>query len=262
MGVSWTKETISNSGTAGTTTAESLTIDNIKIDGVFIGHTSDTDLMRLSSGALLLNGSLTVGTSGNGSDVKFWGATAANYLLWDVTADADFLHIKTTHNENILLLETTATRSGHDAPDITIYKNSNANTTDYLGALKFNSKDAGGGQHTFAEIDTYAQDATAGGEEGALFISVLANATATQSLKCIGAADGLSDVQIPDGRLTVGTNTVTQGILDIKRKDANEFSYIKMYSADGTASYLFVANNGTLRIHSAAPTANTDGSAV
>ena len=35
-----------------------------------------------------------------------------------------------------------------------------------------------------------------------------------------------------------------------------------MTSADDTDSYLFVANDGTLRIHSAAPTANGDGAAV
>ena len=35
-----------------------------------------------------------------------------------------------------------------------------------------------------------------------------------------------------------------------------------MYSSDGTASFLFVANDGTLRIHNAIPTANGDGSAV
>ena len=60
MGVSWTKETISNSGTAGTSTAESLTIDSIKIDGTTIGHTDDTDLLTFASGALSIDGNLTV----------------------------------------------------------------------------------------------------------------------------------------------------------------------------------------------------------
>ena len=50
--------------------------------------------------------------------------------------------------------------------------------------------------------------------------------------------------------------------LTIERKDSNEFGYIKMTSADDTDSYLFVANDGTLRIHSSAPTADGDGGAV
>ena len=203
---------------------------------------------------------ITVGVDGTGYDVKFFGDTASNYMLWD-TSD-DLLQITTTHNDTALRVQSDAARSTADAPDIVIYKNSNSATNDYLGSVKFNSKDAGGGVHTFAEIDTYSIDSTAGGEEGAMFINVLANASETQSLKIQGHADGLSDVEISDGRLQIGVNTVTQGILDIKRKDANEFSYIKMYAADGTASYLFVANDGTLRIHSAAPTANGDGAAV
>ena len=71
-----------------------------------------------------------------------------------------------------------------------------------------------------------------------------------------------SSLNITVGVLKVGVDTETQGKVIMKRKDADEFPYIEMVSADGTSSFLFVANNGTLRIHSAAPTANTDGSAV
>ena len=47
-----------------------LTVDNIKIDGTYIGHTDDTDLLSLAAGALTVNGSitstgLTVNTSGS-----------------------------------------------------------------------------------------------------------------------------------------------------------------------------------------------------
>ena len=62
--------------------------------------------------------------------------------------------------------------------------------------------------------------------------------------------------------LTVGDDTNQHGALILERKDVNEFPYIKMTSADDTDSYLFVANDGTLRIHSAIPTADGDGGAV
>ena len=70
------------------------------------------------------------------------------------------------------------------------------------------------------------------------------------------------DLTVTGGDVSIGSDTVEQGKLTIEWKDSNEFGYIKMTSSDNTDSYLFVANDGTLRIHSAAPTANGDGAAV
>ena len=50
----WTKEVVDLS-----VVSESLTIDNIKIDGSNIGHIDDTDLLSLASSALTVNGSIT-----------------------------------------------------------------------------------------------------------------------------------------------------------------------------------------------------------
>ncbi|MDP7368863.1 MAG: tail fiber domain-containing protein, partial [Candidatus Pacebacteria bacterium] len=69
----------------GTLTA--LTVDNVAINGATVGHTSDTDLMTLASGALTLAGTLTVGVDNTGHDVKFFGATSGNYFSWDESAD-------------------------------------------------------------------------------------------------------------------------------------------------------------------------------
>jgi hypothetical protein len=46
-----------NITSVGTLTA--LTVDNVAIDGTNIGHTSDTDLMSLASGAVTVNGDIT-----------------------------------------------------------------------------------------------------------------------------------------------------------------------------------------------------------
>tara|TARA_Y100000401_G_scaffold97870_1_gene85410 strand:- start:145 stop:2715 length:2571 start_codon:yes stop_codon:yes gene_type:complete len=102
-------------------TLSTLTVDNVIINGTTIGHTSDTDLMTLTSGVVTVAGELdatTLDISGNadidgttnldavdidgvvqidgattfgvddtGVDVKFFGATSGAYLLWDESAD-------------------------------------------------------------------------------------------------------------------------------------------------------------------------------
>ena len=39
-------------------------------------------------------------------------------------------------------------------------------------------------------------------------------------------------------------------------------SYIRLSSLDGTVYYLFVEDDGTVKVHTAIPTANADGSEV
>ena len=62
--------------------------------------------------------------------------------------------------------------------------------------------------------------------------------------------------------VTIGTATTTQGKLIINTKDTNEFAYIELNASDGEDWFLFVENDGTLKIHTTAPTANTDGTEV
>ena len=74
--------------TIGTNTAATqLVVDNINIDGTTIGHTSDTDLMTLTSGALLIKGTVTVGVDGTGADVRFYSETSNEGLLYDASED-------------------------------------------------------------------------------------------------------------------------------------------------------------------------------
>ena len=102
-------------------TLSTLTVDNVIINGTTIGHTSDTDLMTLTSGVVTVAGELdattldisgnadidgttnldvvdidgavqidatvTVGEDDTGYDVKFFGDTASAYMLWDTSAD-------------------------------------------------------------------------------------------------------------------------------------------------------------------------------
>ncbi len=102
-------------------TLSTLTVDNVILNGTTIGHTSDTDLITLTSGVVTVAGELdattldisgnadidgttnldvvdidgavqidatvTVGVDDTGYDVKFFGDTASAYMQWDASAD-------------------------------------------------------------------------------------------------------------------------------------------------------------------------------
>ena len=68
-------------------TLTTLTVDNVNINGTTMGHTSDTDLLTFASAALTVLGTITVGVDNTGHDVKFFGASAGAYALWDESAD-------------------------------------------------------------------------------------------------------------------------------------------------------------------------------
>jgi len=108
--------------TTGLISGGSLDIDNVLINGTTIGHTDDTDLITLADGvvtvageldaatldisgnadidgttnldavdidgAVQIDGATTFGVDDTGVDVKFFGATSGQYMLWDESANA------------------------------------------------------------------------------------------------------------------------------------------------------------------------------
>jgi polygalacturonase len=63
--------------------------------------------------------------------------------------------------------------------------------------------------------------------------------------------------------LVLGLNSKAQGTLTLWDGAGGVLpAYILMYSPNGTANYFFVEDDGTLKRHTAAPTANGDGTAV
>jgi len=68
-------------------TLTTLTVDNVIVNGTTIGHTSDTDLLTLADAAVTALGTITVGVDDTGHDVKFFGASAGAYALWDESAN-------------------------------------------------------------------------------------------------------------------------------------------------------------------------------
>ena len=168
-----------------------------------------------------LNNTLTVGASDTGYDVKFWGDTANNYMLWDTSEDA--LHLVTTDaSTSQLIIESTDNGSNH-SPDISIYRNSDAPVdNDTIGRIIFHGEDSGSNKTLYAAIQAKADDVTAGSESGRLEFRVAEyDGGATTGLRLIGSAtvnNGV-DVEIPSGNLQVaGTtqlnNTLTVGVND------------------------------------------------
>ena len=67
----------------------------------------------------------------------------------------------------------------------------------------------------------------------------------------------------PESPLTVGTNSTVQGIGRFwDGGGGNTPGHIIFGSPNGTVWYLFVEDDGTVKIHNAAPTQNADGSAI
>ena len=83
-----TLQTAAQANVTSLGTLTTLTVDNVIINGTTIGHTSDTDLITLASGALTVAGTITVGVDDTGHDVQFFGATSGKYMLWDESLDA------------------------------------------------------------------------------------------------------------------------------------------------------------------------------
>lgn len=62
----------------------------------------------------------------------------------------------------------------------------------------------------------------------------------------------------------VGDGSTVRGVVGIDKGSGTtaNMAYIRMQSADGTDYYLFIEDDGTVKVHTAVPSANTDGSEV
>ena len=124
--------------TTGLISGGSLDIDNVLINGTTIGHTCDTDLMTVGNACLTIKGAVTVGVDDTGHDVKFFGAAAGAYMLYDQSCDQ--LEIRgasadATTSTGKLLLSTSLT---------------NVNANDVIGSINFQAPAEAGGTDAIA----------------------------------------------------------------------------------------------------------------
>jgi len=124
--------------TTGLISGGSLDIDNVLINGTTIGHTCDTDLITVGNACLTVKGDVTVGVDDTGHDVKFFGASAGAYMLYDQSEDQ--LEIRgasadATTSTGKLLLSTSLT---------------NINANDVIGSINFQAPAEAGGTDAVA----------------------------------------------------------------------------------------------------------------
>ena len=237
-----TLETAAQGNVTSLGTLTTLTVDNIITNGTTIGHTSDTDLLTLTSGVLTVAGELdattldisgnadidgttnldavdidgavqvdatiTVGADDQGYDVKFFGDTASAYMLWDTSTD------------DLVL----AGAAGIDlAGDIDVDGTANLDAVDIDGAVQvdntitvgvddqgYDVKFFGDTASAYMLWDTSADDLILGGaarivvpDSGLVLSSTAVTATAAEiNLIDGGASTGTTSVADADGIIT------------------------------------------------------------
>jgi hypothetical protein len=258
MSVTWTKETIDNTGySTDSINSASLTVDNVKIDGTTIGHTDDTNLLTLANGALTVDGTLTTGASGTGHDVTFYGNTSSEYMLWD--ASQDRLEIHTTGNAAGIALHSTDTDAAH-GPAITLSRDVAGADNDSIGTLDFYGQDDGGNSTLYARVYSQILTAGDGSERGSLQLKAMTESASGNTIKTGIWIKGSTTndevtVTIPNGGLSIGKDTELRGSVTLfDGGGTNTPGYITFYQPNGTPKYVWVDNSGDLMIHSSIPT--------
>jgi len=85
--------------------------------------------------------------------------------------------------------------------------------------------------------------------------------TGTAGADALEVADG--DVLVTKGNVVLGANSTQAGNLTLwDGAGGNTPAWILMHSPNGTAHYLFFEDDGTLKTHTSAPTANANGSEI
>tara|TARA_Y100000593_G_scaffold14085_1_gene26508 strand:+ start:2500 stop:5448 length:2949 start_codon:yes stop_codon:yes gene_type:complete len=245
--------------TLGTNSAiTQAVIDSININGTTIGHTSDTDLITLTSGvvtvageldattldisgdadidgttnldavdidgAVQVDGTITVGVDDTGYDVKFFGATASSYMLWD-------------ESEDDLVL---AGSAGIDlAGDIDVDGTANLDNTDIDGTLAVDGTTISLDATTSLNIDNSntSNGITIGTVTSGVPISIghstsevtiNDNLTVTGTLT-LGSGAELSEAELEmlDG-ITEGTVAASKAVVVDSNKDAASFRNITL----------------------------------
>ena len=243
---------------------------------------SDVTAMTLAGNASDARCALTLGADGAGCDFKVFGETADNYMEYDQSADKLLIH---SDNDGELLRVVSFDDDGDTGPSIGIKRNSDSPANDDdIGALTFLGQDSGDNEVVYGKITSSIVNVTNGSEEGRVLISCHnhnggssgqsnvglrltgKNDATIDATLAYGAASSTTvsgDLLVTGGDVVAGVNSSTQGTLRLwDGGGGNTPGYIVLYSPDGTANYIFCEDDGTLKRHTSAPTANGDGSEI
>ena len=207
------------SGSAGVD--YTLTFDGADSDGV-LTWMEDEDLFKFTD-------TINVGVDDTGHDVKFFGATAGSYFLWDESADS------------LLLTDSTPLKIG-DSQDLTLYHDgSNSYITNSQGALKLATETSGIAitiGHTTSET-TIADNLTVTGTlTGTLATAAQGSVTSLGTLTALTVDDVAVDGKIMTMTGSASDTAVftagTHGTLSIVTTDDAAAAANIQITADGT----------------------------
>jgi hypothetical protein len=180
--------------------AISLSSDDVQVEG-------NLTVAGAVTGATQFNNTITVGVDDTGYDVKFFGASAGNYWLYDQSSNR--MHQVGT-GQSTVKLETTLDSSSV-GPAYQTYRNSpSPAASDTLGAYSFHGNDSNGSDNAvqYGRLRGKILDTTAGAEEGSLDFAVLANGSVTNAIVIEGQSDGSTDVEINSCTIGVDSDSV------------------------------------------------------
>lgn len=161
-------------------TTNFLEVDNLQLDGNTISSTNTNGNVLIQPNG---TGDTIINESGADSDFRVEGATNANMILVDASADSVgvgtapdssvILHVKDSAAGTMTKFESTEAGSAH-GPTIEILRNSSSPAdSDEIGRINFNGKDSAGNTTGYAQIETSINDVTNGTEDGTLAINTV-----------------------------------------------------------------------------------------
>jgi len=227
-------------------------IEELRIGGGY-GEPTDGGADFESDGDLLTNGNLTVDGIAtvqqdlyvNGNDIL----TAGDMLALNPAGAGHFFVSSATAQ-----LQNTGGRLWF------------LNTLGGTAHFRFFMPDSSETSQDFGSIWCMVTDSSDGSEDGIFKLALIHNGVYDYDVFSVdsqgdGRFDG--DVAANSGEFRAGLDGSVRGIVSVSQGvSGNEPGTVKLKSRNGTSWYLFVEDDGTMRVHSALPNGNTDGTIV
>lgn len=140
------------------------------------------------------------------------------------------------------------------------------NTSGNNSHFRFYMPDSEGNSQDYASLWCLAEDSTNGSEDGTFRLATIRNGVYDYdvfSVNSVGDGRFDGDLKSDGGEVAAGLNGSVRGLVTIAHGTGGaEPGSLALRSRNGTPWYVFVEDDGTLRIHSGLPSSNADGTIV
>jgi hypothetical protein len=214
-------------GTAAASKAMVLSADADISGGRHLTITGELDAATLDlsgqadiDGAVNIKGAVTVGVDDTGLDVKFFGATAGSYMLWDESAD----DLKLVGAAGMTI-----------AADLDVDGTTNLDAVDIDGAVQIDGAFTSG-------VDGQGYDSKFFGDTASAYM--LWDTSADDLILAGGAG-----LVVPEGQLVLGATAMTSTAAELNLLDGVsglvQADFTKLAAVDSTAAELNIMDGGT-----------------